>query len=139
MRSRVTQMIEDFHALNEVEQKVFLDQVDPQPEQEAPAKKTRKKRVARSAHAESLSNAIAKTPKAETTPAPESEESGPKCSVCNYPEEYQDHFPPSPFYHKFEPVKSAGKRSSRKKETGSLGQSIEAATENVMAVGASGD
>lgn len=49
---------------------LFLDMVDPLPEPEAPAKKTRKKRAARTPRAESISNAIAKTPKAERSADP---------------------------------------------------------------------
>lgn len=68
-RSRVTELIERYNALNEVEQKVFLDQVDPQPEPAVPAKQTRKKR-GRSKKAQSLSDAISKTPKVESDTDP---------------------------------------------------------------------
>lgn len=63
-RSPVTENVERFHQMTPEEQKVFLDLVDPQPELVV-AKQTRKKR-ARSPRAESLSNAIAKTPKVES-------------------------------------------------------------------------
>lgn len=67
-RSPVTKVIESFNALTEEQKKLCLDFIapEPEPQPEAPAKKTRKKRAVRSAHAESLSAVIAKTPKAET-------------------------------------------------------------------------
>lgn len=45
-RSPVTDLLEQFKTLNEVEQNVFLDLVAPEPEPEAPkVKRTRKKRA----------------------------------------------------------------------------------------------
>lgn len=64
-RSPVTDVVQRYNALTEVEQKVFLDLVDPQPEPTVPAKQTRKKHGP-SKKAQSLSDAISKTPKAES-------------------------------------------------------------------------
>lgn len=114
-RSPVTNVVEQYNALSEVEQKVFLDLVDPQPEPEAPAVKTRKKRASKSAKAQSLSSAIAKVPKVDTEADEAAERAkeiiSPKCNICGHPEDYQDHFQPSPNYHdpEFPKVKKAGK------------------------------
>lgn len=69
MRSPVTEVIERYNALTDEQQKVFLDMVDPQPEPEAPAKQTRKKR-GRSPRAQSLASAVSRTPKAESNSDP---------------------------------------------------------------------
>lgn len=134
MRSRVTQLIQDFNALNEVEQKVFLDQVDPQPETGAPVKKTRKKRT-RSAHAESLSAAIAKTAKADADP-------GPNCGICGQPQNHSDHDLTYLSSHQFEAPKSvasAARRSSRKGAGASSTPNIEAETESALSASSGGD
>lgn len=68
-RSPVTDVVQRYSALTEVEQKVFLDLVDPQPEPAVPAKQTRKKRGP-SKKAQSLSDAISKTPKVVSSTDP---------------------------------------------------------------------
>ena len=96
-RSPIIPVLEGFKTLTVDEQKIFLDLVDPQPEPE-PATQTRKKRGP-SKKAQSLSAAIAKTPKVDAENEPEVE--GPMCGACGNAEGYQDHFPPSPHFHEF--------------------------------------
>lgn len=55
------------------------------------AKRPRKKRVAKSAHRQSLSSAIKRGRSTE-----------PLCVICNHEKSYEDHFKPSPNYHKFD-------------------------------------
>lgn len=140
-RSPVTSMVEQYNALTEVEQKVFLDLVDPQPEPEAPAVKTRKKRASKSAKAQSLSSAIAKAPKVDTNAPAICFAQVPGLDVlCGEPEDALIHDPKGGYssYHPFAasaPV--AAKRSSRKSSVAASTANSETEKETVLAVGAS--
>lgn len=141
MRSPVTDLIQRFNALNEVEQKVFLDQVDPQPEPEVAAKKTRKKRTYVTARAASISAAIAKTPKAGTG-STTLDADAPKCGICGNVPDHSDHDPTYLSSHVFEAPKSASsatRRSSRKGAVTSSTPNSETSSEGSLAVGAGGD
>lgn len=103
----------------------FLDLIDPQPEPEAPAKQKRKRtkraeplseerRAAihrkglppvASGMAAAIKNSLEQGQQAAAA-APTSEDDGPKCGICGNPEDYQDHFKPSPNYHEFVGPKS---------------------------------
>ena len=143
-RSPVTKLIDGFHSLNEVEQKVFLDQVDPQPEQEAPAKKTRKKRTPRTGLPEAAKDVKADAPKG----------SGQFCTaivpglgvVCGETADKLIHDPKGGYggYHPFSlvapvavPRSQRKSRSLKAAESSTANSEIETAT--VTAVGASGD
>lgn len=95
--------------LSAEEYMLFLDMVDPQPEPEAPAKKTRKKRTTRSARAQSLSTVIQ-----ESVGKPHLGD-GPVCTACFHTEDYEDHQQPSPHYHPFAPPAPAVAGKSRRK------------------------
>jgi hypothetical protein len=60
-RSPITQLIELFHGLTPDQQALFLDQVDPQPnEEEKPARKARKRSAGKSRRASGMAAAINK-------------------------------------------------------------------------------
>lgn len=134
-RSPVTDLLEQFKSLNEVEQNVFLDMVSPEPEPEAP-KQTRKKRAARTPKTTGLPKPGSDTPRAD---------SGALCTailvsngrVCNTAEGYQLHHDKGYVdYHPFEPPASvAAKRSSRKSAVTNSTVNSETGKENVSAVG----
>ena len=93
MRSPVTQLIEDFHNMSVEEQKLFLDLVDPQPEEQAKPKVKRKAK-GKSARASQMSEQI------KTNLGQRAKE--PICATCGNVEDYVDHSEPSPSYHPFE-------------------------------------
>jgi hypothetical protein len=102
MRSPITQLIELFHGLTPDQQALFLDQVDPQPdEEEKPAKKTRKRSAGKSKRASVMAAALNKSLEGQRAA------SGPNCTICGNEEGYQDHFQPSPHYHAFAAPKTA--------------------------------
>ena len=119
--------------LSEDDYLLFLDMVVPEPEPEAPAQKTRKKRD-KSARAQSLSSAIAKTPKADTEPDEAAERAqeiignGALCIakipgldvVCDSAKSYPIHDPNGGYggYHEFVSAVPAGKK--RRKEAHTL-------------------
>lgn len=89
----------------------------------------------------------AKKPSA-SAPAPLPADKEAKCGICGNPEDFQDHFQPSPNYHPFDPPKSvarAVRKSRQKKGTESSVPSSEietvAATSAALAAsgGCSGD
>lgn len=128
-RSPITGLVEQFNTLTPEQQAVFLDLVDPQPEPE-PGKQTRKKRATRSPRAESLSNALAKTPKVEA-------DGDPRCVAfdCGEREDALIHDPKGGYasYHPFvPPVPAVARRSSRK-------SAAEKSTASAAAMSASGD
>ena len=108
MRSPVTELLEKFESLNEVEQKVFLDLVAPEPE--APkVKQTRKKRSGSPAQkrglpsVESSATCFAQVPGLDV--------------LCGEPEDRLIHDPKGGYasYHPFVAVAPpAAKKSSRK-------------------------
>jgi len=66
----------------------------------------------------------------------------PICGVCGNPQDFQDHFAPSPNYHEFEgpkPVARAGRKSRQKPDPAPSGQSSETGTENVLVASNVGD
>ena len=91
MRSPVTTLVTQFNSLNDAEQALFLDLVDPQPEESAKPKPKRKAK-GKSARASSLADAIKSSPKPRE----------PICATCGNVEDYVDHSEPSPSYHPFE-------------------------------------
>jgi hypothetical protein len=123
MRSPVTALIQQYNALTEVEQKVFLDLVEPQVEP-LPAKRTRAKRGTgakskrASGMAEAIKNSLAAGQQAAAgdDSAIDSEETGPMCNICHHGEGYMDHSGPSPNFHKFEPPKSAARAGRKSKQ-----------------------
>lgn len=123
MRSRVTGLIEQFKALNETEKQVFLDLVDPQPEQ-TPIKRTRKKR-ATSAPPAAQKRGL---PQATETTA----ENTAKCGICGNVKDHSDHDRNYIKSHDFEPT--GQKRSRKPKDVPPVSSEAEPA-----AVGASGD
>ena len=122
MRSPVTQLIQQFNALTPEEAKVFLDLVDPQVEPEK-QKRTRAKRGTKSKRAsgmaETIKNSLEAQQQANADNDDEGDETGPLCGVCGNIKDYQDHFKPSPNYHKFDGPKpvGGGRRSSKKSES----------------------
>jgi hypothetical protein len=101
-RSPITQLIELFHGLTSDQQALFLDQVDPQPdEEEKPAKKARKRSAGKSRRASGIAAALNKSLEGQRAA------SGPNCTICGNEESYQDHFKPSPHYHAFTAPKTA--------------------------------
>jgi hypothetical protein len=112
-RSPITQLIELFHGLTPDQQALFLDQVDPQPdEEEKPAKKARKKSAGKSKRAsgiaETLGSNLAQRRRSTADDATgESQSSSPLCTACGHEQGYQDHFQPSPHYHAFAAPKTA--------------------------------
>lgn len=142
MRSPVTGMVDQFNALTEEQQKVFLDMVDPQPEPEqVKVKRTRKKK--------------AEVPTAQKRGLPPAKADAPAVDsgwcvakvpgldvVCVNPEDNGIHDPNGGYggYHPFvPPAQSAAKRSGRKGSGTNSGVSTEGEKEVVSAVGASGD
>lgn len=121
MRSKVTGLIQDFHALNETEKQVFLDLVDPQPEQ-VPVRRTRKKR-ATSAPPAAQKRGL---PQSLETPA----ESGAKCGICGNVKDHSDHDRNYIKSHDFEPT--GQKRSRKLKE-------VSSDVSEALAASASGD
>ncbi|HEX7330368.1 MAG TPA: hypothetical protein VF290_02645 [Pyrinomonadaceae bacterium] len=118
-------MVEQFNALTEVEQRVFLDLVDPQPEPESAAKKTRKKRTTKSAKAQSLSTAIRSSHEAKGD-APTSD--GQLCTakipgldvVCGETSDKLIHDPNGGYagYHPFDTSAQPAEKRSRRKAAG---------------------
>jgi hypothetical protein len=132
-RSPITQLIELFHGLTPDQQALFLDQVDPQPDEvEKPAKRTRKPAIARKGgcaacdyfksapihHDPNLAGyhvyQLAKSKRASGMAAAINKSlegqraaSGPNCTICGNEEGYQDHSQPSPHYHAFAAPKTA--------------------------------
>lgn len=140
-RSPVTAMVQQFNALSDVEQNVFLDLVDPQPEPEPQVKQTRKKRTTKSPKAQSLESVIAKTPKAESDSNGAVDETPvANCGICGHPADHPDHDRTYLKSHDFEAPKSvatATRRSSRKAAAANITPSSE--TGAGAAMGASGD
>jgi hypothetical protein len=101
-RSPITQLIELFHILTPDQQALFLDQVDPQPDEaEKPAKKARKKLTGKSRRASGMAAALNKSLEGQRAV------SGTNCTICGNEEGYRDHFKPSPHYHAFAAPKAA--------------------------------
>ena len=124
MRSPVTAMVTQFQSLSEVEQKVFLDLVDPQPEPEP--KRTRNKR------AEPLSSERRQSLHKRGLPqtlAPEDSEI--KCGICGNVKDHPDHDKTYLQSHDFEGPKPAraGRKSKPKSEAPPSGQSSETGTD----------
>lgn len=144
MRSPVTALIQQYSALSDVEQKVFLDLVDPQPEPQ-PVKRARAKRGtgAKSKRAAGMAEAIKNSLEAQQplilNEDVEAEETGPLCGACGHIADYQDHFKPSPQYHEFDAPKFVAraqrKSKQKKEEPGSIPNS-EIETETAIGVGA---
>jgi hypothetical protein len=66
----------------------------------------------------------------------------PICGVCGNPQDFQDHFHPSPNYHDFEgpkPVARAPRKSRQKSEPAPSGQSSETGTDAAMVASNVGD
>ena len=128
-RSPIPGMIEAFHQMTEEERKCFLDLVDPQPEPEAPAKRTRKKRSAAPA---------ATAAKRGLPSIPDSA----RCAVegCGQLSGHPNHDSTYLSSHPFESsAPTASKRSGRKGAGTSSGANTEVEMVNATAVGASGD
>lgn len=118
----VQPLVDQFMDLSEEEQAVFLDMVDPLPEEPElevkPAKKTRKKSnkpASKSARGQSLSNVIQRTAKVRVD---DDDEDGPRCTFimgdnvpCNDTEHSLVHKRDGGYlgYHEFQP---AGKSSA---------------------------
>ena len=98
-RSPITQLIEDFHNLSIDEQKLFLDLVDPQPEEQPKPKVKRKSKGGKSARASQMSEQI----KANLNQRAKE----PLCA-CGNEEGFTDHAQPSPNFHEFQTAKVAG-------------------------------
>lgn len=151
-RSPVTEVVKGYNALTEVEQKVFLDLVDPQPEPEVVVK-TRKKRTTKSAKAQSLSSAISRAPKPqrgtdEAEPPKADINSNARCTAqvptldvpCGELETNRIHDQTAGYasYHPFaSSVPSATRRSSRKGS--GTGSEVNSETSKGAAADASGD
>lgn len=88
-------------ALSEPERELLTAALGPQ---KPAAKKSSKKAGKKSARAQSLGEQLKQRPRGVVTG---DDEEGPFCNICHHNEGYQDHFKPSPNYHKFEPGKSA--------------------------------
>ena len=102
MRSKVLtrevmELNQRFSALDSEQQALFLDLVDPQPEEPAKPKPKRKAK-GKSPRASSLADAIKPSPKPRE----------PICATCGNVEDYVDHSEPSPSYHAFQSAKAAG-------------------------------
>lgn len=145
-RSPVTAMVQQFNALSDVEQNVFLDLVDPQPEPEPQVKQTRKKRTTKSPKAQSLSSAITSSLEAKAD-APQVFNGAPcKANVpgldveCGEPEDNRIHDITAGYasYHTYSssaPV--AEKKSRRRGAAANNTQNTE--TNSEAAMSASGD
>jgi|ERR1041385_8268053 hypothetical protein len=144
MRSPITTLIQQYSSLSDVEQKVFLDMIDPQPEPQ-PVKRARAKRGtgAKSKRAAGMAEAIKSSLEAQQ-PLIENEdvqaqEDGPLCGACGHGADYQDHFKPSPQYHEFDGPKSvarAPRKSRQKKEEPGSTPNSEIETETALSAGA---
>ena len=120
MRSPLTLLYEELNTLaakiellTEDHRNYILDRICPS--QEEKPKVTRQKRQAKSE----------KRGLPESTSKPDQQEAevenagevakggGPFCTICAYPEDYQDHYQPSPHYHPFAPPASGKKKSGK--------------------------
>lgn len=112
-RSPITQLIELLHTLTPDQRALFLDLVDPQPdEEEKPARKVRKRSAGKSRRAsgiaETLNNNLQQRRRETANDVTgEDQPSSPLCTACGHEQGYQDHFKPSPHYHAFAAPKAA--------------------------------
>ena len=125
-----------FNELDDEDKLVFLDLIDPLPdEEEVKPTKRRKRRAGKSPRASSLAQQIksAGLPKGDGEKAGEPKE--PICAACGNVEDYADHSQPSPHYHPFVlPAQSARGRSSPNGESGASTVSSETETDTAGGV-----
>lgn len=140
-RSKVKENIDRFNEMSPEEQKLYLDFVAPEPEPEAPAKKSRKPRTTRTPRMAGLPKPGSETPKAGASNGALCIAIIPGLNVpCNDPEDALIHDPNGGYggYHPFQPVVPvAAKRSGRKSASTSSTASSETSKETVSAVGVS--
>jgi len=101
---KVQGLVDQVNALSEDERAFFLDLLLPEPEQQQPAKtkRTRKKRSASTSASRQKRGLPTDAPLHEAgKDAADLPTRAGLCGICGHEADYQDHFKPSPHYHEF--------------------------------------